>query len=106
MSLILEQGPKLTKHCQVRDSLASTLNSQLVGSLGMLARLGPSDSSTSGVAQLILRIRNPECLLNSLLKVSSGSDSPLLHVSRLLVGGEEEDHRWTNTARRAQAVPV
>ena len=29
------------------------------------------------------------------------------HVSRLLINGEEErDPRWSNTARRAQAVPV
>lgn len=56
---------------QVRDSLASTLNSQLVGSLGMLARLGPSDSSTSGVStkpKQTLRIRNPEFVKNSPLK--------------------------------------
>ena len=47
---IVVKNPEKIVMFQVRDSLASTLNSQLAGSLDMLqARLGPSDSSTSGV---------------------------------------------------------
>ena len=57
LKIVVRKSSEKIVMFQVRDSLASTLNSQLAGSLDMLqARLGPSDSSTSGVIEIILRI--------------------------------------------------
>ena len=66
LKVVVKSSPEKIVMFQVRDSLASTLNSQLAGSLDMLqARLGPSDSSTSGVMEIILNFFCPAILNKS-----------------------------------------